>query len=182
MKPISSRILKKFMTLAGDQLQGHWVIIGGAIMPLLDEKARVTIDIDIAGPASATQSDTLKIMAIAEGLGLPVEAINQAGAFFLHKIKTWEEDLVLLHAGRTASFFRPNVTLFLLLKLQRFTETDAADCLTFLKVAPKLGETVDIKRVSASITSQLKSNKSIERQLRLEAFANSLKNHCGPLE
>lgn len=152
MKPISSALMKRFVIAAGDRLRGDWVIIGGAVLPLSGIDVRVTVDIDIAGPTSSTQAEMLTLMEIGESLGLPVEAINQAGAFFLQKIPNWEKSLVEIYRGTSATIFRPNVNLFIRLKIGRLSESDLNDCIAFLKFARTKQETVD----QASLTSNIK--------------------------
>jgi len=42
---------------------GHdWVILGGAVLPLLGADHRRTVDIDVAGPEEATNEDTIALM------------------------------------------------------------------------------------------------------------------------
>ena len=91
---ISPEIMRNFVAVAADQLKGSWVIIGGSVLHLLNIAARQTEDIDLAGPLTSTQAESLKLMELAESLGLPVEAINQAGAFFLYKIPGWDRKLI----------------------------------------------------------------------------------------
>ena len=128
MTAFDRRLLTRFVRLAGDRLTGDWVVMGGIVLPLLGVEHRVTVDIDLAGPADATNAETFALMEIAERLGLAPESINQAGAHFLHRVRGWQDDLVLLHQGRRARLHRPGVTLFVLLKLSRLSESDLADC------------------------------------------------------
>ena len=86
MTVINTKISKKFLELAAKELKGDWVVMGGTVMVLMGVNERFTVDIDLAGPKTATQADTLKLMTIAEKIGLAPEAINQAGAFFLNRI------------------------------------------------------------------------------------------------
>lgn len=85
MNTINHRLLKKFIDLAASKLEGDWILIGGSLLPLLGIEARTTTDIDFVNlnPRKSSNQDTLELMEIAESLKLPVEAINQAGAFFL---------------------------------------------------------------------------------------------------
>ena len=140
---ISQEILRIFVSAAADQLHGTWVIIGGSVLNLLNIAARQTEDIDLAGPATSTQAETLKLMELAESFGLPIEAINQAGAFFLHKIPGWEHKIIAVHKGRTATIFRPNLELFFELKLARLTDADTADCISYLSYAVANNEAFD---------------------------------------
>jgi hypothetical protein len=136
MTAISSKISKKFLDLASQELQGDWVIMGGAVMILLGVRERFTVDIDLAGPEAATQADTLKLMGIAEKIGLAPEAINQAGAFFLNRIPHWKENLVTMIKSDKFSLYRPNSFLFLQLKIARLSESDLSDCINMLKIEP----------------------------------------------
>ena len=138
-------------------------------MPLVGIEHRVTVDIDLAGPDTATQRDTAVLMEIAEALGLPVEAVNQAGAFFLHKIPKWQDSLVLVHKGRSASFFRPDVNLFILLKLPRLSEADLKDTLAMLNLARKTAEPILRTRLKTALQKQLKSAAD-ERLARLKTL------------
>ena len=154
MTVLDRETLEKFVKLAGDRLEGDWVVIGGVVLPLLGAGQRVTVDIDIVGPEGSGNRETLALMRIAERLGLPVEAVNQAGSHFLHRIAGWRKQIVPLHEGRSATIHRPSVTLFILLKMSRLSESDLADCLAFLDLARSLGERPDVKRILASIAKQ----------------------------
>ena len=46
MKPIDVKILKKFLKIAGIELSGEWVLMGGTVLPLLGVDYRTTVDID----------------------------------------------------------------------------------------------------------------------------------------
>src|SRR3989338_7257233 len=108
---MEKKLLDKFIRLLGDEVSGDWIIIGGSVLPWLGASFRHTEDIDIVGPKNSTQKDTLTIMEIAQTLGLPIEAINQAASFFFYRILDWEKNLILIHKGSKASIFRPNATL-----------------------------------------------------------------------
>ena len=97
MRAITRSTLAKFVKLAGDRLTGDWVIIGGVVLPILGIDIRSTTDIDVAGPPDASQAQMLTLMDIVATLGLPVESINQAGAYFLYKIKNWQNMILLIH-------------------------------------------------------------------------------------
>ena len=119
MKPIDRKLLEKLIRLAGTRLRGDWILIGGTVLPLLGIGYRVTTDIDLICVGKSDQTDTLQLMKLAESLGLSVESINQAGAFFLNKIPDFRSQMILLHSGPSAQIFRPNATLFLRLKIAR---------------------------------------------------------------
>lgn len=178
MNALDAKTLRKFLKLAGDRLQGKWVIIGGTVLPLLGVEHRSTVDIDLAGPPKATQKDTLALMEIAQELGLPVESLNQAGAFFLFKIKDWEKKTIELYRGKTAIFLRPNVELFLQLKIGRLNESDLSDCLAFLSYASKKNEPYNtdylIKILELAI-EKAQDGQSENRMARLETLLGALK-------
>lgn len=164
---MDSAILQRFLKLASSRLRGKWVVMGGTVLPLLGIEYRVTNDIDLAGPRTASQEDTLILMGIAEELHLPVEAINQAGAFFLFKIPDWESHLIEVFRGKSATFFRPDTTLFCLLKIPRLSESDFDDCVQMLKFDSK---TVEVSRLVKEISKHLKENPSEGKATRLSAL------------
>jgi hypothetical protein len=134
MTTITQNLILQFIDLALSELTGEWIIIGGAVPHLLGSGERPTLDIDLAGPDSATQADTLKLMAIAEKLGLPIESINQAASFFLKRIPDWQSNLVIIRSNTKCKIFRPNIELFFKLKLQRASESDVLDLMSMWKL------------------------------------------------
>lgn len=162
---INQGILKKFIKLAEKKLTGKWVIMGGAVLPLMGIEYRITNDIDIAGPKKSTQRDMLVLMEIAQTLGLPIEAINQAGAFFLHKIENWEKHLIVVSKKEKVTFYRPNATLFLLLKISRLTESDLQDCFNMLKFEK---DEIDKSRIQKEIKTVLKKNTDSDKTNRMK--------------
>jgi len=169
MKAINSKISKKFLDLASQELQGDWVIMGGAVMVLLGVSERFTVDIDLAGPETATQADTLKLMTIAEKIGLAPEAINQAGAFFLNRIPHWKENLVTILRNEKFTLSRPNSFLFLQLKMARLSESDLSDCINMLKIEPITAK--QVKVLKTEITRASKNSKA----------TNEFRNRCAVL-
>lgn len=174
MKPLDQETLQCFLELAGERLEGEWVVIGGMVLPLLGVAHRVTVDIDVAGPDDASSDQMLTLMQIAEELGFPVEAINQAGAYFLHRIEGWNDHLVEVHRGTSATILVPDPTLFVLLKLSRLTESDLADCRMMLGLARKNETPVDRARLRAVAERALKDVDSADRMERLQALLAEL--------
>src|SRR4051812_21477644 len=123
MKPVTRKVLKKLIQLAGDRLEGKWVLLGGTLLPALGVEYRVTTDIDLVGLGASEQAQTLALMGLSEELGLPVETINQAAGYFLMKLRPFDEHLLILHKGKKAEIYRPDLFLFLMLKIARFSET-----------------------------------------------------------
>jgi hypothetical protein len=174
MTVINTKISKKFLELAAKELKGDWVVMGGTVMVLMGVNERFTVDIDLAGPKTATQADTLKLMTIAEKIGLAPEAINQAGAFFLNRIPRWEDNLVPILQTKHFSLSRPNSFLFLQLKIARLSESDLGDCLNMLKIEPLTPK--QAQKLKTEINKALKNSKATnEFKQRCHLLLKSLK-------
>lgn len=134
---IDSKSMKKFISKALVVLEGDWVIIGGTVLSLMGIEERVTMDIDIVGiNVKNASAQSIKLMELAEHLGLPVETINQSGEYFLSKIENYEESLIVFAESKKCRILRPNAYLFIKLKLARLSETDILDCLAFVRGNP----------------------------------------------
>jgi hypothetical protein len=166
---VTPEIMSKFVKSAASRLSGSWVIIGGSVLHLLNISARTTEDIDVAGPQTATQAEILSLMEISQSLGLPVEAINQAGAFFLHKIHDWENKLILVHKEKKASIYRPNLELYWRLKIARLSESDLEDCLRYLDYTVLHGEPFDPQSLMRICGDPVKSSELSTRRAKLIA-------------
>src|SRR5438552_100562 len=127
MKSLNSKLLSDFLKLAGIKLKGRWLLVGGTLLPAVGLEIRSTVDIDLIGISDKEAAQSLELMALAESLGLPVETINQAAAFFLKKIGFQEADLLPLHKGKNATIFRPSIELYLRLKIPRLSASDLLD-------------------------------------------------------
>ena len=171
MSNLDRKKLQKFLKLAGDRLKGRWVLMGGTVLPAMDVDYRTTTDIDIVSMDSAGQSATLKLMELAEELGLPVESINQAGAYFLMKIPDYDKHLIQLYQGKSATVFRPDLTLYLQLKIARLTETDLSDCMEYLKLTVRRNEKFNAKELLRLLSREVKKAESSPRRLRLEKLS-----------
>jgi hypothetical protein len=117
---------------------------------------------------------TLKLMEIAEDLGLPVETINQAGGYFLSKIPGYRKSLVLLHTGPQARIYRPDALLYVLLKLPRLSESDLGDCLRFLDYTRAQGEPLARDRLLARVRGELAKGPSPDRKSRLKVLKEAV--------
>jgi hypothetical protein len=176
MKPIRQDTLERFMTLAGERLDGDWVIIGGSVLPLLGIEHRVTLDIDLASCNPETsQRSLVALMELAQEIGLPVEGINQAAAYFLEKIPNWRQDLVRVHTGSRANFFRPNLALFLRLKITRLSESDLEDCLQFLRKRSDECEDRSCRALIAEINSLSHSCQETDKKQRYRNLEKALR-------
>ncbi len=169
---ISSPILKQFVEAALKKLTGDWVMIGGTVLPYLGFDHRATMDIDMVGPEDSSTQETLKLMEIAESLGLPVETINQAEAYFYFKAQPQKSDLVLLKESKNCRVLRPNAGFFVILKFARLSQSDLEDCILM------------IKNFGAEITPKQKSQilKMIDLRVRNVAQYEELRDRLESLK
>lgn len=142
--------IEALLVRAGERLEGEWLLIGGAAAAVWFSSARTTEDIDLVS-LGGTQAERLALMELAADAGIPVEAVNSAGDFFVRRIPDWRDHLVVLHAGARATIYRPSATLFLLLKLSRLSAVDLEDCLALIDHARQTGEAIDVARVRGAI-------------------------------
>ena len=130
---LTPQVLHKFLRKATSRLSGEWILIGGTVLPILGVFHRSTVDIDLIGKSNKEQKQILELLKLSESLGLPVEMINQAGALFLDRIESLEEDLIPLRKTKKCTIYRPDLALYLELKLARLTESDQNDCLEMIR-------------------------------------------------
>lgn len=135
--PLDSKMLKRFVKAALEKLDGDWVILGGTLLPALGLDYRQTVDIDFAPVHAGTNATSIKVMEIAESLGLPVETINASAEFFLKKIKKFQKRLVPLFESKRCRIFRPALGLYLELKLKRASDSDISDCRELIRYVRK---------------------------------------------
>lgn len=170
MSPTLDRAqIQELVHQAADRLEGEWVLLGGSLACLWLSSPRSTRDIDLVSIRGSNQ-DRLSLMELAEELGLPIEAVNPAADFFLKRISDWRQQLELLLQGRRATIYRPNATLFLLLKLERLSESDLHDCLFLLDHVRSHNVSLDRDRVRRKLTElpAATSTDLQERRQRLE--------------
>ncbi|MEM1031582.1 MAG: hypothetical protein AAF928_07765 [Myxococcota bacterium] len=111
-----------------DELEGEWLLIGGALVALWLNPRRITEDIDIIGLDDGS-SQRWQLLALAEAEHLPIETLNSAADFFVRRIASWREDIEVFRDGRRGRIHRPTPTLFVRLKMARLSEQDLDDCL-----------------------------------------------------
>jgi hypothetical protein len=166
--------IEAFLALASEQLDGEWLVIGGAAAAAWFSMARTTEDVDLVGLAG-TQAERLALMNLASSAGLPVEAVNSAADFFVRRIDGWRDQIVPLVRGPRATIYRPTATLFLLLKITRLTAIDLDDCASLLAHCTATGEPVDRERVRSRLVALPPTSDTGQEQRRalLEALLRS---------
>ena len=169
MNNLDSKSLNIFLKKAAKELVGDWVLLGGTLLPALGVDVRVTTDIDIICLDESTNKQQLVLMELAESMKIPPESINMAAEYFFRKVGHKKEDLIPLVKGPRCVIYRPSVTLYLLLKIARLTESDLLDCESMILYAKKNHEVIDRSRLTAAIKSALQKAASNEGHLqRLE--------------
>lgn len=123
--------IRAFLDALPDHLDGEWILLGGALVALLLDGDRGTEDIDLV-PRHDTTGARLRLLSAGDALGLGVEAVNSAAAFFLMRLDGWQDDLLLLRQQEDLTIWRPGPRLFVRTKLGRMSERDLADCLLML--------------------------------------------------
>ena len=169
--------LEEVVSAISERLDGDWLLIGGALVSLWLRPGRATEDVDVVG-LGGTSAQRLALMKLAVDLGLPVEAVNSAADFFVARIDGWRDHLVLFRAGARGRVFRPDATLFLLLKIGRLSASDLDDCLALLADAGKAWtEPLDGRRVLAAIDALAATDDAglTQRRTSLRANLSALK-------
>jgi hypothetical protein len=147
---LDQRRLRQAVEGLADRLTGSWLVLGGAAVALWLEPRRVTEDIDIVSIGGGA-GDRLALMEAADQLGLPIEAVNSAADFFVHRIRGWEREIEVLHVGARATIYRPNATLLVLLKVGRLSERDLLDCRVAVEHCARERLPLDAPRVLAAL-------------------------------
>jgi hypothetical protein len=151
-----------------DELEGDWLLIGGALVALWLEPDRTTEDIDLIG-LRGEPSERYALLDFAARSGLPIESINSAADFFVQRIPGWREQVEVLLVGARGRILRPTPTLFLLLKIGRLSERDLADCLAAVAAAGP-DAPLDPVRVKAALAALPPADPAAaERRTRLLA-------------
>lgn len=144
--------LEAIVQSVADHLPGDWLLVGGALVALWLDARRVTEDVDLVG-IDGTGANRLSLLGLARDLGLPVEALNSAADFFVHRVPDWRQQIEPFRTGKAGRVFRPSPTLFLVLKVRRLSTRDLDDCLELLRRCRRDGLVVDTRRVRSEIAS-----------------------------
>ncbi|MCC7442564.1 MAG: hypothetical protein IT285_13080 [Bdellovibrionales bacterium] len=89
------------------------------------------------------------------------------------KLQPFEEHLLVLHQGKNATIYRPNVYLFLMLKLGRLTASDLSDCLALIK-REGLPPMPRLKTLQKRVRAEIQTPESPERLSRLRTLLTAL--------
>ncbi|MBC7420201.1 MAG: hypothetical protein H7328_05685 [Bdellovibrio sp.] len=130
---ITKNQYEQFLSFITADLEDDWVVIGGSLLAILNAGTRNTTDIDICPLGELTNEKRLALMNLALKAGLSIESINPSADFFLRQIQNWKSSLVLFKSGPKGNIFRPSLELYLKLKLNRGSDSDILDCISFIE-------------------------------------------------
>ena len=164
--------MKQFLKKSPEFLKGEWVLLGGALLPLLGENVRSTTDIDLV-PLKEQRGQLLNVFNLAEALKLPIESVNLAASYFLLKMKDYEHNLILIHETQSFALYRPNLFLYLQLKLKRLSQTDLEDCLSYIRYTKKKKEPFKESEIMKLLQTHKDSLVEIEKKRRVEKILSS---------
>jgi hypothetical protein len=99
---------------------------------------------------------------------------NSAGAYFLKKIGSYENDMVLLLKGSMAEIYRPNFYLFFQLKIARLSEQDFLDILEMRKYCLAHSEDLKLILCQKILTQEHKKSLPQPHKERLESLKELL--------
>lgn len=170
--------VESFLHVAGEKLDGEWLLLGGGAAAAWFAPARTTEDLDIVG-LSGRQNDRFALMELAASEALPIEAVNSAADFFVRRIPTWREHLVVLHRGTRATIYRPDATLFLRLKIGRLSEVDLDDCFALLDHCEAAGEPVATTEVVDAVAALPATEDGALQDRRARLRARLARAHSG---
>lgn len=174
MTALNEDLLKKFLKTAVKRLKGEWVLLGGTLLPYLGCNHRSTTDIDFVPIQASSNQQTLELMKISEDLKLPIETVNMAALYFLQKIPEYKKHLVVLEETKTCTVFRPDIFLYLSLKIGRLSESDLLDCLEMLKLEKDELPKGDLKKITTHIEREIEHSADEHRKNRLSRLLKEI--------
>jgi hypothetical protein len=171
---LDERRIREVVDAVAERLDGHWLLLGGALVALWLEPRRVTEDVDLVG-LGGTQGERFALLELAAELGLPVEALNSAADYFVRRIDGWEAEIEPFKDGARGRVFRPTPTLFVLLKAARLSEQDLSDCAAAVARARAEGLRLDVARLKAALAALPPSGDANqgERRVRLRRLLDA---------
>lgn len=161
---LDTATITRLLEVAERRLEGEWLLVGGALAAIWFSPDRVTEDVDLVS-LTASNDARFALMALAQEVGLPVEAVNSAADYFVRKVPGWRDDLEVLRKTERLTLYRPSATLFLRLKL-RLGEQDLDDCLALIEHARARAIAIDREAVIAAIDALPPTDDSAQRSRR----------------
>ncbi len=157
---------EQFLIFITTDLEDDWVVIGGSLLAILNAGSRNTSDIDICPLGELTNEKRLALMKLALKAGLSIESINPSADFFLRQIPNWKSALVFFKSGLKGNIYRPSLELYLKLKLNRGSDSDIIDCVSFIEWHKKNSLPIDEQAIKNLLSNyDLKKTQSILKSL-----------------
>lgn len=150
-------IIREVLSYLCTDLGGDWFLTGGSLVWLKFDSTRGTEDMDFVQISHPALSEVMAKNELYKWLiqkDLGPEWVNDAVEPFVRAVPNWQNELVEIQSGKKGRIFRPNLTLFVLLKLNRASEIDLKDITT---VAPKCAEGFDEKKFDSWASQKIKS-------------------------
>lgn len=160
---INSEQYNNFLKSVANDLEGDWLVIGGALLAIIQSDSRATVDIDLCPINEMTNELRLSLMTVAQNSGLSIESINPAADFFLKQIPNWKSSIILFLTGAKGHLYRPSFELYLKLKIERLTETDFEDCLLYFRWNKKNNFVLDFESIQKILDQKIFSEKIKEK-------------------
>jgi len=113
---------------------GDWLLLGGALVQIEYDGERATEDIDLVfinhadKSRETAQNDLFKYTLGAWQMG--PEFINLSVEFFVNALDDWQSEIQVFKSGPSGRIFKPSLTLFCALKMNRASELDINDIKT----------------------------------------------------
>lgn len=164
--------IQALLELAGERLEGEWLLIGDGAAAAWFAPGRTTEDLDLIG-LGGTQAERFALMELAAAAAIPIEAVSSTADFFVRRIDGWRDQMIELHRGSRATIYRPNATLFLLPKIGRLSAIDLDDCVALL-AHDRSNEPVDRGRVREQLAALPPSDAPALQQRRAHLSAELL--------
>ena len=138
------------------EIGGEWLLVGGTLVQLHYDGERATEDIDLVHMShptksrETTQNELFQFTLKKWGLG--PEVVNLSAEFFVNQMQGWQREIVPLKKGPSGTVFRPTLTLFCALKMQRASELDLRDIRAALRKSA--GESLNFELLSKWLSAE----------------------------
>lgn len=174
---ISQDQYRKFLEAVTNDIEGDWVLVGGALMAVLIPNSRATADIDLCPIGELTNERRISLMRLAQKSHLSIEAINPSADFFLRQIPQWQASLILFIKGAKGNLYRPSLELYIKMKTERATESDISDCIAFWQWHKDNGLDYDSVSIRDYLNQKISQENQPQKKLNLQRLL-SVKDHA----
>jgi hypothetical protein len=146
--------IRKILDELCQTIGGDWLLVGGALVQIEFNEQRATEDIDLALIASSSKSEAVLQNELfrfsMNQLQIGPESVNLAMTPFLNDLSGWRDECKPLQTGVAGNIYRPNLTLFIALKMKRASSIDLSDIREALKNWPS--NELDEKKLQSWLT------------------------------